>query len=813
MRAFEEFLQYKTRVPVRGAILLNEAMDSTVLVKGWKKGANWSFPRGKINKNEDDLDCAIREVYEETGFDIREAGLVPKHDEVKYIEISMREQQIRLYVFRNVPMETNFQPRTRKEISKIQWYKLSELPAFRKKGNHQPDDAAAASNANKFYMVAPFLVPLKKWVVQQRKKDAARAASNPHLLSLPPQDELPTEDDIATQTEPTIRPSTVTASIENLEGATRELQRLLMVQPPTQGIQMSSGVGAGDEKGDKGEALMAILQSKSLNQPPPGPTQPFLSSTTNQMPFTPGGPAYYTNHSQPQAHPHHYPQHLPPNTYQPSPIFPIATQMNQNISASYYNQVRAPRHTGPQHHGHVRNLSNLGPGRQQHKEPVLLHPQPLPPQVQQSRLTRDILPTPNLPEATRRVKVDGRGPPSFGGQFGLTYGPPQPPQTISNLAPPQMTSHSMSLLNTLKSGDRAGGAGPAPAMPIKTAEASAMQQAQHQPVPWSNVPSSRQQQPAGPLPLQNPMQPFQTSLGSAVQSLTSQAASAASATSAKPHPPTDKHRSALLDMFKKQPALSPTGTGTAGPSRVQHQLPTRAGEEAKASSNSQSPAEANLAAREANGAAIVMNPELNLPYRAFKILSRPAQGDNNSSRKSDIITQPSQQTSSPNDDKFTTQQGIPSPRAFGPPNHNHVDKGGFAHLPTFTQSAGSSYNHSQYQGFPSPHNPPAFPAAGMLQHRRESNPEQKQKLLSLFGKPQASPTAQSGDHRGRDSNPSEHVLSGAQRSRVASLASAGGEVAQGRSSSQSRRGSQTPISPADRDFLLGFLQAVTDKTH
>src|SRR5277367_282631 len=55
MRAFEEFLMYKSRIPVRGAIMLNEAMDSAILVKGWKKGANWSFPRGKINKDEDDL--------------------------------------------------------------------------------------------------------------------------------------------------------------------------------------------------------------------------------------------------------------------------------------------------------------------------------------------------------------------------------------------------------------------------------------------------------------------------------------------------------------------------------------------------------------------------------------------------------------------------------------------------------------------------------------------------------------------------------------------------------------------------------------
>jgi mRNA-decapping enzyme subunit 2 len=115
--AYAEFLAYKTRIPVRGAIMLNESMDQAVLVKGWKKGSSWGFPRGKINKDEKDLDCAIREVYEETGYEVREAGLVPDDDNVKYIDVTLREQQIRLYVFRGVPMDTHFEPRTRKEIS------------------------------------------------------------------------------------------------------------------------------------------------------------------------------------------------------------------------------------------------------------------------------------------------------------------------------------------------------------------------------------------------------------------------------------------------------------------------------------------------------------------------------------------------------------------------------------------------------------------------------------------------------------------------------------------------------------------------
>lgn len=115
--AYEQFLQYKTRVPVRGAIMLNQEMTHAVLVKGWKKGAKWSFPRGKINKDESDLDCAVREVYEETGLDLQEAGLVLPEEQMKSIDVTMREQSLKLYVFRGVPMDTNFEPRTRKEIS------------------------------------------------------------------------------------------------------------------------------------------------------------------------------------------------------------------------------------------------------------------------------------------------------------------------------------------------------------------------------------------------------------------------------------------------------------------------------------------------------------------------------------------------------------------------------------------------------------------------------------------------------------------------------------------------------------------------
>lgn len=192
--AFEEFLAYKTRVPVRGAIMLNDEMDEVILVKGWKKGANWSFPRGKINKDESDLACAIREVYEETGYDINSAGLIGSEDSAKYIDVAIQHQHIRLYVFRGVPKDTPFEARTRKEISKIDWWKLSDLPTLKKKKQQQEGRGEdLATNANKFYMVAPFLVPLKKWISQQKKLEKSRSTGQLQYPVDNDAEDLPTE--------------------------------------------------------------------------------------------------------------------------------------------------------------------------------------------------------------------------------------------------------------------------------------------------------------------------------------------------------------------------------------------------------------------------------------------------------------------------------------------------------------------------------------------------------------------------------------------------------------------------------------------
>ena len=87
---YEAFTLYKNQIPTCGAILLNPGATKVLLVKGWK-GHSWGFPKGKIDKDEEKVDCAVREVLEEIGHDISD-GLDPN----AFIELQVAQQMQRL---------------------------------------------------------------------------------------------------------------------------------------------------------------------------------------------------------------------------------------------------------------------------------------------------------------------------------------------------------------------------------------------------------------------------------------------------------------------------------------------------------------------------------------------------------------------------------------------------------------------------------------------------------------------------------------------------------------------------------------------
>ncbi|KAI8847951.1 Dcp2, box A domain-containing protein [Chytridium lagenaria] len=117
--AFQTFMEYKVRVPVCGAIILSRDMS-------------------KINKDEMEIECAVRS--EETGYNI--SGLIRENE---YVERTIKEQRIRLYIITGVSETTNFLTQTRKEIGDIKWHSLP---------------ATADIRTQKFYMVTAFVSSL-----------------------------------------------------------------------------------------------------------------------------------------------------------------------------------------------------------------------------------------------------------------------------------------------------------------------------------------------------------------------------------------------------------------------------------------------------------------------------------------------------------------------------------------------------------------------------------------------------------------------------------------------------------------------------
>ncbi|KAJ6447039.1 phytanoyl-CoA dioxygenase [Purpureocillium lavendulum] len=736
-KAFEEFLQYKTRVPVRGAIMLNRDMDSVVLVKGWKKGANWSFPRGKINKDEDDLDCAVREVYEETGLDLREAGLVPTEKKPKYIEISMREQQLRLYVFRDVPMDTHFQPRTRKEISKIEWYKLSQLPAFRKKGAQNNDETGAGTAANKFYMVAPFLVPLKKWISSQKKIDERRIGSGAQAYAhhhLTAEEAATTEDDAWAPGQGLV-PNRVPA-IETLDGATQELQRLLKMQPPTQGLQPPQ-----PSHQDKGSALLSLLQANSSGPTAAtmGPQTP-LDLTVAEPP-QPRNPHHHTN--QPAAPVHAQSQGPPPTFNLP---------MNQ---ASSWNPA-------PAQGANVQQLQQgamAPPGYYPIDQQVsLAHPQPLPPQVQRAMFDRSAFQEGlsaqtqgSQAQQPQRQLQQSQQPQHPQGNISLPpHGPHRP-------GPAQLSGPSMALLNAFKRDT-------APA--ARSTHISGSDQA-------PRLFDARKAPGNAPPPSHTLPQGLPNLLGSAANRVPDQRKPSELAGTAV-GPPTAQHRSALLEMFKKttidaatDESQKPKGYATRASGdastgsiegkmllqQLQHDGQETSGPSPRHLPVSPLPSQPEAYPRDARerGASYGHVPAGTRSLSGAQVPAQPTR-----------ILQRGQ--------KLPEEQRVVSPKSL-------------------------SYGRPAQSGpgtVVSPHTMhPARPA--------EAPADQKRQLLSLFGKQKSPPAAM------------EPAAPAHARSRVASMASGSGEPPFGMTTgSSSRRGTETPISPADQSFLLDYLQNVTN---
>lgn len=130
-----EWLKYKKKIPVHGAVLIDSSLQSLVLI--WQIGSRgWFFPKGKINEGESPRECAIREVLEECGYDC--SALI---DDSEYVFIpggaasygaedelpDGNVDRSRLFLVAGVARDATLAAQSRYEIAKIEWFRIDDL--------------------------------------------------------------------------------------------------------------------------------------------------------------------------------------------------------------------------------------------------------------------------------------------------------------------------------------------------------------------------------------------------------------------------------------------------------------------------------------------------------------------------------------------------------------------------------------------------------------------------------------------------------------------------------------------------------------
>jgi mRNA-decapping enzyme subunit 2 len=192
-----------------------------------------------------------------------------------------------------------------------------------------------------------------------------------------------------------------------------------------------------------------------------------------------------------------------------------------------------------------------------------------------------------------------------------------------------------------------------------------------------------------------------------------------------------------------------------------------------------------------NGTVPQMNPELNLPFRAMTILSRPAE-----------LSDQERPVQNPPSPKMHSKTNRKQPASSSRSKDQLRQSPEKPFQPQILKRPQPSALKTPESSTPTQSTFPIVPQPPYFDPRVSKPADHRQTLLSLFGKGTGAPNSLLKNLSSETSNSSPPVdppLGISARSRVGSLAS--GETA-------ARRGSQAPISPADQGFLLSYLENV-----
>lgn len=105
----------KPDISAAGGVVLNRNGGRTrIAVIHRPKYMDWSLPKGKLEKGEDYLDAALREVEEEIGFRCEASVELPS---VSYLDRKARRKLVRYWLMH--PLEGGFEPHG--EVDELRW--------------------------------------------------------------------------------------------------------------------------------------------------------------------------------------------------------------------------------------------------------------------------------------------------------------------------------------------------------------------------------------------------------------------------------------------------------------------------------------------------------------------------------------------------------------------------------------------------------------------------------------------------------------------------------------------------------------------
>lgn len=163
---YQTWQEKKRLTPCFGGIILTPNYTHVLMVQGFGSKTSWGFPKGKKDILESGINCAAREIEEETGLNVSD-----KICEDRSIVQWIHDRFIKLYIIPDVPFDALIQAKLRREIKAHKWIPVHSLPIHRNDTAPQQADLEATD----FFNVSPFVRSLRKWIEDQQNGDEQQA--------------------------------------------------------------------------------------------------------------------------------------------------------------------------------------------------------------------------------------------------------------------------------------------------------------------------------------------------------------------------------------------------------------------------------------------------------------------------------------------------------------------------------------------------------------------------------------------------------------------------------------------------------------